>query len=305
MVKRGLGRGFDSLIPTDFSAEEFAVDSEKTGELREISLGDIFANPDQPRKKFAKSALDELAESIREHGILQPLVLVPAKNGKYEIVAGERRFRAAKLAGLAKVPAIIRTLSEQHKAELSIIENVQRADLNPLEVANSFAKLRADFGLSNAEIAKKVGKNPSSVANVLRLVELPDFAKKSLEEGEITEGHARQILSLPDEKSRKSLLAEIRENGWSVRKAEQFVLGFKDEIASEKSGKTGKKSVAKSAKNAVKSHTELTNEISRKIFGAVAGAEKKVSQKITAHGGEIRIKFVDEQELLKIREIFK
>lgn len=185
------------------------------------------------------------------------------------------------------MPAIIRTLSAQHKAELAIIENVQRTDLNPMEIAVSFAKLRDDFGLSNAEIAKRVGKNPATVSNILRLVELPETARVALEKGEITEGHARQILALSDEKSRVKLLNEIRENGWSVRKAEQFVLGFK----------SNKMPIAKTA---TAEHTELTDKIANKI-----GLKSElVSQKITAHGGEIRLKFTDENELLKIREYF-
>lgn len=284
MVKRGLGKGFDALIPTDLA--DFSA-AEKSSDLREVLLDEIVRNPNQPRREFDADSLQQLADSIRVHGVLQPLVLAPAKGGKYEIVAGERRFRAAKLAQLKRVPAIIRTLSDQHKAELAIIENVQRTDLNPMEVAISLAKLRDDFSLTVAEIAKRVGKNASTVSNVLRLVDLPETARRALEKGEISEGHARQILALPDEKSRTKLLNSIRENGWSVRKAEQFVLGSR----SDKTPIT---------KNATSEHTELTNKIAHEL-----GLKPElVSQKITAHGGEIRLKFTDENDLLRIRRHF-
>lgn len=295
MVKRGLGKGFEALISTDL-ADFSSSDTEKTSDLREIELSDIQRNPNQPRRQFDESSLAQLADSVREHGILQPLILVPIQDGKYEIVAGERRFRAAKLAGLHRVPAIIRTLSEQHKAELSLIENVQRADLNPLEIAGAFATLRDDFGLSHAEIAQRVGKNVATISNILRLLDLPTPARQALVSGDISEGHARQILALPGATARAELLRQIRQNKWSVRKAEQFVLGYK----SEQAAKAGTVKVAKNVQNATAEHTELTDVIARQI----GLPDKQISQKITAHGGEIRIKFHDEKDLLKIRQLF-
>ena len=297
MVKRGLGKGFDALIPTDLS--EFDVVStsdldERSSDLREIAVVQISRNPDQPRRHFDESELENLADSIREHGILQPLVLAPLSDDRYEIVAGERRWRAAKIAKLAKVPAIVRTLSDQHKAELSIIENVQRSDLNPLEVADSLVKLREDFSLSNTEIARRVGKNPATVSNLMRLVDLPEVSRKALAEGKITEGHARQILALPNRETQGKLLHEILQNGWSVRKAEQFVLGYKSET------KASSKAVTKSARDSTADHTELTDVISRKL----GLAKDQVTQRITAHGGQFVIKFSSEAEMLKIREFF-
>lgn len=292
MVKRGLGRGFDALIPTDLATSEFAPADEKTSDLREIDIDLISPNANQPRKNFAQDELDNLATSIREHGILQPIILTPISGGKFEIVAGERRWRAAKIANLAKIPAIVRTLSEQHKAELSIIENVQRADLNPIEVAASFSKLRQDFGLTVEQIARKVGKKAPTVGNILRLLDLPINSKRALISGEITEGHARQILALPNGKAREALLNEIRKNHWSVRKAEQYVLGFKAE-----NGTVSSTTTVKDSRSAVADKTELTEAIAQKI-GLDSDA---VSQKITAHGGQIIIKFRDENDLLKIR----
>lgn len=299
MVKRGLGKGFDALIPTDLS--EFDVVNvnsadERSSDLREVSVTQISRNPSQPRRYFDESELESLADSIREHGILQPLVLAPLADDRYEIVAGERRWRAAKIAKLAKVPAIVRTLSDQHKAELSIIENVQRSDLNPLEIANSLVKLREDFSLSNNEIAQRVGKNPATVSNLMRLVELPEISRKALADGKITEGHARQILALSDERAQSKLLDEILKNNWSVRKAEQFVLGYKNEK------KSSSNNAAKISRNPATTadHTELTDAISRKL----GLPETQITQRITAHGGQFVIKFSGEAEMLKIRKFF-
>ena len=298
MVKRGLGKGFDELIPTDIVASEFdatAGEDEKVSDLRVLDIHEIAADPEQPRRSFDEESLQELADSIREFGILQPIVVTPAKSG-FTIVAGERRWRAAKLAGLAKIPAIVRTLSAQHKLELSIIENVQRADLNPLETATAYVKLKNQFNLTDAEIAKRVGKNPTTVNNQLRLLKLPEFAKNALAKNEISEGHARQILALTDEKAQEKLFNEISRNNWSVRKAEQFVIGYKK--SNRESGEVGEKS--KVARSATMTETELTRDIAAKL----GFAKNSVAQKTTAHGGEIVIKFANENEFNKIRKMF-
>lgn len=295
MIKRGLGTSFDALIPTDVFDGEFDATAdldEKISDLRLLNVADIAPDPDQPRRHFDEKALAGLADSIREFGVLQPVVVIPAKKG-FEIVAGERRWRASKIAGIIKIPAIVRTLSAQHKLELSIIENVQRADLNPLETATAYVKLKNQFNLTDAEIAARVGKAASTVSNQMRLLSLPDFAKKGLVDGKISEGHARQILALSDESGQKKLFNEISKNGWSVRKAEQFVIGYKkydqqNEIPREKS-----------AKRATLTETDLTRKISAKI----GLGKNKVSMKTTARGGEIIIKFADKAELDKISEI--
>ena len=301
MVKRGLGKGFDALIPTDVLDSEFdatAAEDEKISELRILAIRDITPDTNQPRQHFDKEAMAALADSIKEHGVLQPIVVAPAKKG-FQIVAGERRWRAAKEAGLDKIPAIVRTLGAQHKLELSIIENVQRADLNPLETATAFLKLKNQFNLTDSEIAKRVGKALSTVSNQMRLLGLPEFAKDALIRGNITEGHARQILALTaiggDDATQRKLFDLIVKENWSVRKAEQFVIGFKK---GDVSGKTP--SGEKSAHRATLTETALTKSIASRI-----GLDKtNVRQKITAHGGEIVIKFADEDELLKIRAIF-
>lgn len=300
MVKRGLGKGFAALIPDDLVDSEFDATAdldEKVSDLRVLNLDDISPDENQPRRNFDEASLNELAQSVKEFGILQPIVVAPVKKG-YEIVAGERRWRAAKIAGLQKISAIVRTLSAQHKLEASIIENVQRADLSPLETATAYLKLKTQFNLTDAEISQRVGKAPATVNNQLRLLKLPDTAKNALVKGEISEGHARQILALPDEKAQAQLLNEIVKNGWSVRKAEQFVIGYKGR-AKALSGSGGGKTDA--AHRATMEETKLTRAIATKI-----GLDKmKVRQKITAHGGKIVIEFADENELKKIQAIFE
>jgi ParB family chromosome partitioning protein len=300
MVKRGLGTSFDALIPTDMLDEDFdttAAEDEKISDLRMLSVDDIVPNTNQPRQHFDEESLAALTDSIREHGVLQPIVVAPAKKG-FQIVAGERRWRAAKDAGLNKIPAIVRTLSAQHKLELSIIENVQRADLNPLETATAFLKLKNQFNLTDAEIGQRVGKSFSAVSNSMRLLTLPDFAKEAIIKREITGGHARQILALAaaggDETAQRKMLNLIIKESWSVRKAEQFVIGFRE---GEMAGQPVRE---KSAHRATLTETELTKSIAKRIGLGNAS----VRQKITGHGGEIIIKFADETELLKIRGIF-
>lgn len=299
MVKRGLGKGFAALIPTDLVDENFdptAAQDEKISDLRVISVAEISPNPDQPRRYFDEKELETLAQSIKEHGILQPIVVAP-KNGQFEIVAGERRWRAAKIAGLTKIPTIIRTLSAQHKLELSIIENIQRTDLNVLEIATAYLKLKNQFNLIDSEIAARVGKAPSTITNQMRLMALPDFAKNALIQEKITEGHARQVLSLiaagGDEKIQRELVDSIINDNWSVRMAEQFVIGFK------KGDVSGDITKAKSAKAAVKTENDFTRALAKRL----KFKPDRIIQKTTAHGGQIIIKFTNDDELYKIKEI--
>lgn len=293
MVKRGLGKGFASLIPTDVVDSDFditAAEDEKISALRLLALTDIEPNPDQPRRDFDEAELAELADSIREHGLLQPLVVAPKRGGKFEIVAGERRWRAAKLVKLKQVPAIVRKLSDQHKLELSIIENVQRKNLNPLEIATAYVKLKNQFNLTDEDIAARVGKSISTVKNLIRLIGLPDAAKEALRRGTISEGHARQILAIDNSpKMQQKLLEAIIENKWSVRKAEQFVIGYKE------SGKKGVKSTTL-AKRAVRTQTDFTRSLAKRI----GFKPKNVVQRTNAHGGSIIIRYKDDNEMAQI-----
>lgn len=227
--KKGLGRGFDSLVPTELFDESFdptATQDEQISELRNIKLDQIEADPNQPRRIFDEVSLDELAKSIGQHGILQPIVVTPHKGG-YMIVAGERRFRAAKIAGLDKIPALVRTLSNQHKLELSLIENLQRRDLNVLETATAYLKLRDQFNLTLDEIGQRVGgKAVSSISNTLRLLRLPQSVRTALAEDKLREGQARPLVGL-DEKIIDEVLPRILNEEWSARKIEQFIVQLK------------------------------------------------------------------------------
>ncbi|MBR3175992.1 ParB/RepB/Spo0J family partition protein [Candidatus Saccharibacteria bacterium] len=220
---KGLGRGFESLIPTELIDEEFdptATEDKKESKLKELDLDDIIRDEDQPRREFNKEAIEALAASIREHGVLQPIV-VTKEEGKYKIVAGERRWRASKIAGLTKIPAIVRTLDSQNRLELSIIENAQREDLNAIELATAYAKLKNQFNLSTEDIAAKVGKSEQTVQNTLRLLTLPDSAKKIMVKEKLTEGVMRPLVSR-DEDTINKVLPKIVKEGWTARKVERY-----------------------------------------------------------------------------------
>ena len=221
---KGLGRGFESLIPTDLIDEEFdptSLEDEKVSKLLDIPLSKIIRDESQPRQTFDETALAALADSIRANGVLQPIVVVK-KGDKYQIVAGERRFRAAGLAGLKTIPAIVRTLSAQNRLELSIIENAQREDLNALELATAYAKLKTQFNLTPKEIGNRIGKSESSVTNTMRLLNLPDFAKKAMVEHNLPEAVMRPLLVLPEEKIAE-LLPRIIDGAWTVKQVEEYL----------------------------------------------------------------------------------
>ncbi|MBR0431090.1 ParB/RepB/Spo0J family partition protein [Candidatus Saccharibacteria bacterium] len=220
---KGLGRSFESLIPTELIDDEFdptALEDKKESKLKELKLEEIVRDEEQPRREFNKEALEALAASIKEHGVLQPIV-VTKEEGKYKIVAGERRWRASKIAGLKKIPAIIRTLDSQNRLELSIIENAQREDLNAIELATAYAKLKTQFNLSTEDIAAKVGKSEQTVQNTLRLLTLPEEAKKTMVKEKLTEGVMRPLVSR-DEKTIQKVLPKIVKEGWTARKVERY-----------------------------------------------------------------------------------
>ncbi len=225
---RGLGRGFESLIPTDLLDDTFdptASQDQKISEQKTLPLSKLQANPDQPRRSFDKEALEELADSIREHGVIQPIV-VTAKGDGFEIVAGERRFRASKLAGLTEIPVVVRTMSGQHQLEVSLIENIQRRDLNTIETATAYAKLRDQFNLSAEAIAKRVHKSPSAVINTMRLLKLPKEVIVAIAEGKLREGQARPLIG-QDESLIAELVPRIIAEEWSARKVEQYMVNIK------------------------------------------------------------------------------
>ncbi|MGC1177155.1 MAG: ParB/RepB/Spo0J family partition protein, partial [Candidatus Saccharimonadales bacterium] len=189
--KRGLGRGFEALISSDFDKSLLFSSDDR---VEKIPVDQLRPNPHQPRKHFDQTALSELAASIKRYGVVQPLVVTPVKDGKYTLVAGERRWRASQLAGLRTVPAIVRERQELEQLELALIENVQRVDLSPLEQAVSIERLHQQFSLPYDQIAQRLGKATSTVNNTVRLLQLPEAAREALAAGKITEGHARAIL---------------------------------------------------------------------------------------------------------------
>ena len=288
-VKKGLGRGFDSLIPTDLFDETFdptARQDEKMSELRNAHISDVSADPDQPRRHFDEDGLNELAASIKEHGILQPIV-VTARGGKYQIVAGERRYRAAKMAGLEKIPVLVRTLSAQHKLELSLIENIQRRDLNPLETATAYLKLRDQFNLTLEQIGVRVGgKSVSAISNTLRLLRLPDVVKTAMIEGKLTEGQARPLIGV-DEKIVNKVIEQIIREDWSARKVEQFIISLRSSTPKD-----------------------ATEKVSSDFTSHISQLEKRFSTRIQIRSnpkgaGRIVIAFKDAKEFERIQHLLE
>lgn len=290
--KHGLGRGFESLIPIDLLDESFdptATQDEQVSDLRQIKLTEIVADPDQPRRSFDEAALEDLAASIKEHGVLQPIVVTPYEGG-YQIVAGERRYRASKLVGLDKIPALIRTLSGQHKLELSLIENLQRRDLNVLETATAYMKLRDQFNLSLDEIGKRVGnRSVSAVSNTLRLLKLPSEVRTALLEGKLREGQARPLIGL-DENIVNKLLGQIIKEEWSARKIEQYITDLKKQ-------KGNSSDRIKAVSNT--SHEQEVDRIKQRF-------NTDISIRTNTKGaGQIVIKFTSEDEFKRIQGLLE
>lgn len=228
-MKKGLGRGFESLIPMDLLDDDFdptAKQDEKVSELRQLSISKVRANPDQPRRSFDEEALQELADSIKEYGVLQPIIVV-RDGDQFRIVAGERRFRAATIAGLGTIPALVRSLADQNELELSLIENLQRRDLNAIETATAYLKLRDQFNLTQEQVAQRVNKSPSAVTNTMRLLKLPKSAQLAIAEGKLTEGQARPLAG-QDETFIEEILPRIIAEEWSSRKVEQYMVNIKN-----------------------------------------------------------------------------
>jgi len=216
----GLGKGLGALIPEPEIAFAAGEGLDEAGGVRTIPLSKLRPNPDQPRRSFDEAALSELANSLKSHGVIQPIVAEDAGDGSFIIVAGERRYRAAKMAGLSELPVIVRSFDPQKRLEIALIENVQREDLNPVEEAEAYRSLMSLGGRSQEEVADAVGKSRSAVANALRLLKLPEPMLSALRDGNLTAGHARAILSVIDPGRRELLFTRIVAEGISVREAE-------------------------------------------------------------------------------------
>lgn len=219
---RGLGRGLDALIPTAApKAQEQPAVPQREGEaVLKLSLADIDPNREQPRKRFETEALEQLAQSMRNVGVLQPIIVSATEGGRYRIIAGERRWRAARLAGLSTIPAIVRDMDAAHTREAALIENLQRDDLNPVEEAQAIRQLMDDFGATQEQIAGKLGKSRPAIANAVRLLTLPDEVLELVREGKLTAGHARALVVLDDPERQIKLALMAVEKGWTVRQIE-------------------------------------------------------------------------------------
>lgn len=279
----GLGRGFDALIPQNFDNSILLDESDR---VQKLPIEAISPRTDQPRQTFDEAALEELAESIRAHGVLMPLVVTSVGGGKYRIIAGERRWRAAKIAELKTLPAIVRTLKELEQLEIALIENVQRVDLTPLEQAISIERLHQQFSLPYETIAKRLGKASSTIANMIRLLQLPDKAREALANNAISEGHARAILALKDYSEKQSaLLAYIMKQGWSVRQAERYVVSVKAGITSETA-----------VRRRVATETPATQALGKR-FGT------SVQIRRTARGGRLELLFKSDEDLARLLKL--
>lgn len=289
-AKTGLGRGFSSLIPDDLLDESFdptASQDQKVSDLRQIRIEQITPDPDQPRRHFDEDSLQLLSRSIEQNGVLQPIVVIAQGDG-YMIVAGERRWRAAKMAGLSKMPALVRTLTAQHKLEISLVENLQRRDLNPLETATAYLKLRDQFNLSLEEITQRIGTGAvSTVSNKLRLLKLHKSVQQAIAEGVITEGQARPLIGIDAEVVENVLPLIIKEQ-WSARRIEQFIVDLKKSTGD---GTAQKKSVATSA------HAPEAERLTKRF-------EAPVKIRTNSKGaGSITIQFQDAEEFERIEKL--
>lgn len=285
---RGLGKGLGALIPT--GGGEMARPTD-TG-LLVVAVADIVPNPRQPRTRMDPDSLAELAESIKEHGLIQPLIVTraaPSSRAPYQLIAGERRWRAAQLAGLETVPVLLKEATPQQFLELALVENIQRADLNPLEEAEAYQALMADFTLNQQQVAERVGKSRVAVANTLRLLRLPERAKALLASGELTEGHARALLGLPDDEAILQTAGVVVSRGLSVRQTEDLVRRLvetrpHDEVAEDE------------IDDPDQAYTERLAEAFRGALGT------KVALSRGRRGGRLVISFYSDEELQSIYE---
>lgn len=279
--QRGLGRGLNALL----SDEALTAAAEGETIVKMVDINEVEPNFEQPRKKFDEIELQELSKSILEHGIIQPLI-VREKEGKYEIVAGERRYRAARLANINEIPIIIKTFSEQQTLEVALVENIQREDLNPMELASAYSLLMDRFDLNQEQVADKVGKSRPSVANIMRLLKLNPYVQEKLREGEITFGHARALLAVKDLTVQKQLTDIIIGKALTVRETEKYI----QELANKKKSKKDEKP----AYNPF--YREIQEDLQR-LFGT------KVSISKGAKKGKIEIEYYSDEELSRILQI--
>ena len=281
--KKALGRGLGALIPTRPAAEAAAAPPPppQGAGLAMLPIEQISPNPYQPRKTFNEASIDELARSVREHGIVQPLVVTRLGDNKYRLIAGERRFRAAQKAELKTVPVVIKeTLTDSDTLQIALIENIQREDLNPIEEAHAYHQLHEEFGLTQEEISKRVGKERSTVANFLRLMRLPDPVKKLLASGQLSMGHARAILAIDSPKKQEQLAERVVKRNLNVRQTEM--------LAAESSPKAAEPEKEKDV------FTRDAEERLQRTLRCKVEIDRK------RRGGVIQVRFSSEEELIRL-----
>jgi len=280
MAKRALGKGIDALLGGD------RLSSPPSG-VQEVSLRDLRPNPEQPRQEFSEGALAELAASIREKGILQPVLVEEADDGGYVIIAGERRVRAARLAGLERVPVVARQFTPAEKLEIALIENVQREDLSPLEEAHAYKRLMELGALSQEQVAQKVGKDRSTIANTLRLLKLPAEAQAALGQGTISAGHARALLMLVNVSDQTLLLRRMTEQALSVRQAEEMASAMN----------RGKRGGAPAPAQKPAARQADVRDLERKLMEKLG---TKVVVRGTSRKGRIEISYFSDEDLERL-----
>ena len=282
-----LGRGLDALISTD------AVRTSGSSSIGEIEIDKILANPNQPRRDFNEEALQELADSIKELGVIQPITLRKMDDGTYQIIAGERRFRASQLAGKSTIPAYILKADDENTMEMALTENIQREDLNPLEIALAYQQLIEQHNLSQEQLSKRVGKGRATIANFLRLLKLPAAIQVALKEKKIDMGHAKALLSLDSHADQINIFHEIEKNSYSVREVEEIVRSLKGSNASP---------ALKEDKSAVKKQDAVYHQLKKHLTQFF---QTPVQLTCSEKGsGKISIKFKNEKELERIIAIF-
>ena len=295
MAKFGLGKGLGALIPEHQQYFDSSRNPLEPGDsIKIIPIAKIQPNPDQPRKTFPEESIEELSQSIRKHGLLQPIIAEPSGADTYIIVAGERRYRAAQRAGLEELPVILRSVSAEKRLQLSLIENIQREDLNPMEEAKAYQGLMELTGYTQEQVAEAVGKNRSTVANALRLLRLPESMQEAVRSGGISAGHARSLLALIDEAERQALFARIVKESLSVRQAEQAV---QDSLL-RRAGKKTKKSKKPNASEAPELDPNL--KALEELFIERLGT--KVEIKGSLESGSILIEYYSQDDLQRIME---
>jgi ParB family transcriptional regulator, chromosome partitioning protein len=279
--RRGMGRGLAAILSVSEAGER------EGAELRELAVELVAPNPDQPRKRFDEESLQALAESVKERGVVQPVLVRPRPGGTYELVAGERRWRAAQIAGLETLPALVQDRDDAQSLEVALIENMAREDLNPIEAARAVAALVEELGLTREEVGRRVGRSRVAVSNLLRLLDLPDEALALVEDGSLTEGHGRALLLADDHADRRRLARAAVEGGWSVRVVEQRA---REANAPTRAAKRGRAAV----------HPDQEAACSRiaDALGAALGTDVRVRPRGT--GYKVEIAFDDADDALTL-----